>query len=57
VVIKNVVGEIFTLLSSSTPIPKTKCTVFSDQRPLLFFSDNLAAAYTPNVAYLLFYKI
>jgi hypothetical protein len=25
---------------------------FSDYRPLLFFSDKLAAAYTPNAAYL-----
>jgi hypothetical protein len=30
---------------------------FSDHRPLLFFSDKLAAAHTPNEAYLLFYEV
>jgi hypothetical protein len=30
---------------------------FLDHRPLLFFSDKLAAADTPNAAYLLFYEV
>jgi hypothetical protein len=30
---------------------------FSDDRPLLFFSNKPAAAYTPNATYLLFYKV
>jgi hypothetical protein len=34
-----------------------KLPYFPDDRPLLFFSDKLAEAYTPNAAYLLFYTV